>query len=239
MLPALCREKQPRHRRTNHKEAQRTVQSDAQPRHQKRMDLFQLVSAPLSLRTIHPNCNHHCQAIVFIAPKSQVTRRRCLAGKQKAEHSFCYIPSKQLSLPNFLVILIYFSNKMSSSPSDIVNETKSTLDAQHRRGIAAAAPSPPRRSTLNLLKRAADKSSTSLRSLFSKQDSASSCTSSTDPDCLDETVCKFYKGSVKRPHDRPRADSFELLVSENPDVMNGSLCRPRKAFSIKQNKPAE
>ena len=74
MLPALCREKQPRHRRTNQKEAQRTVQSDAQPRHQKRMDLFQLVSVPLSLRTIHTNCNHHCQAIVFIAPKSQVKR---------------------------------------------------------------------------------------------------------------------------------------------------------------------
>ena len=106
---------------------------------------------------------------------------------------------------------------MSSSPSGIVNETKATLDAQHRRGIAAATPSPPRRSSLNLLKRAADKSSTSLRSLFSKRDSASLCTSSTEPDCLDETLCKFYKGSVKRPHCRSRADSFELLFDRKQE----------------------
>ena len=192
---------------------------------------------PLALRTIHPNCNAAGQPIAFVASKSHVTQD----SQQSSSQSFC----TELFPPTFFVnqnaIISYpLFKKMSSSPSGIVNETKSTLDAQYRRGIAAATPSPPRRSSLNLLKRAADKSSTSLRSLFSKQDSASSCTSSTGPDGLDEIVFKIYKGSVKRPHDhRPRADSFELLVSDNPGVLNGSLYRPREAFSIKKDKPAE
>ena len=91
------------------------------------------------------------------------------------------------------------------------------------------------RPSLDFLKNAAGKSSASLRSIFSNQDSSSSITNAKKPtsvDDLDVSLFKLYKGSTSLPLHRRRGDlrrdSFELLVIENPDLLDGSHYRPRE-----------
>ena len=93
---------------------------------------------------------------------------------------------------------------------------------------------PRRRSSLDRLKKAAGKRSTSLRSIFSNKDSASSSTGAADSNAIDDldvALYKLYKGSISLPlHNRKnnlRRDSFELMARDNPDIFDGGLYRPR------------
>ena len=120
-----------------------------------------------------------------------------------------------------------------------MSKSTSTFEALFRKGdgIGRRSPSPaPRRSALGLLKKAV--SSSSLRSQHAQHDNASSATVTATDTATTSTSVSIDKLDVSLYKARPRRtssicsgqtrDSFELMVSGNPDVLDGGQYRPRE-----------
>lgn len=122
------------------------------------------------------------------------------------------------------------STRRRASLDFLLKKSKSsTFEALFRKSDGRHSPSPgPRRSPLGLLKRAV--SSTSLRSLYAQQDNDSSDTTVTSV-ALDKLDITLYKARPRRTSSicsGQTRDSFELMVSSNPDILDGGQYRPRE-----------
>ena len=131
------------------------------------------------------------------------------------------------------------STRRRASLDFLLKKSKSTssFEALFRKGIGRRSPSPaPRRSALGLLEKAV--SSSSLRSQHAQHDNASSDTVTATDAATTSTLVSIDKLDVSLYKARPRRtssicssqtrDSFELMVSGNPDVLDGGQYRPRE-----------